>query len=219
MAAPLTSRILRKGTAAAAPVYCSCPKCSTRLRPERAGRFRCPWCHVALDLWMTAAAVRDRQPAAPPVVRLAAASEDQPPCAAHPQNASVVACSRCGDFICEVCRIRIEGKDLCPRCFEHGVDKAELVTVKRQFRAPELSLGLGILSLPGGCLLSYFAAFVGLVAVGVGIQALLKINRQPALKGKGKAVAGIVLGSIAFVLWVSLFLMLIFGVLDSRRPQ
>jgi len=217
MAAPVRGGIARKGSAGGAPVYCKCPKCSTRLRPERAGRFRCSWCHVVLDLWITAAAVRDQQPAASPAMRPAAASEDQPACAVHPQNASVVACSRCGDFICEVCRIKIEGKDLCPRCFEHGVDKAELVTVKRQFRTADMALGLGILSIPGGCLLSYFAAFLGLIAVGIGIQALLKINKQPALGGKGKAVAGIVLGSIAFVLWVSIFLVFIFMSRESGR--
>jgi hypothetical protein len=186
------------------------------LRPERAGRYRCPRCEVVLDVWIAEAAVRDRQPA-PASIAVAAAGENAPPCVIHSQNASVVGCSRCGDFICEVCRIVIEGRDLCPLCFERGIDRAELATVKRQFRQPEFALGLGALSIPGGCLVSYFAAFVGLLAVGIGIQALMKITRRPALGGRGKAIAGIILGSIGFLMWVLLFVLVIVGAFERRH--
>jgi uncharacterized paraquat-inducible protein A len=211
-----SSRVLTRGPSPAKRVGCACPNCETPLRPERAGRYRCPRCQVVLDLWITEAAVRDRQPAAAPLA-LAPAGEDQPACVGHPQNASVVACSRCGDFICEVCRIQIEGRELCPACFERGVDKAELKSVKRQFRQPEFALGLGALSIPGGCLVSYFAAFVGLVAIGVGIQALMKIHKQPALGGKGKAIAGIILGSIGFLMWVLVFVLFVVGAFYGNR--
>ena len=210
MAAPSRDRILTRKPAAARRVACLCPKCETPLRPERAGRFRCPSCQVVLEVWITAAAVRDRHPETA-VVSPAAAGEDQPGCVAHPQNATTVACSRCGDFICEVCRIQIEGRDLCPTCFERGVDKAELASVKRQFRQPEFALGLGALSIVGGCLVSYFSAFIGLIAIGVGIQALLKIHRQSGLVGKGKAIAGIILGSVGFLMWVLFFVLFMFG--------
>lgn len=208
MAAPSRTRILTRTPAAARRVACACPKCDTPLRPERAGRFRCPRCQLVLDVWFTEAAVIDRHPEKAPAA-LKAAGEDQPGCVVHPQNASTVACARCGDFICEVCRIRIEGRDLCPTCFERGIDKGELASVKRQFRQPEFALGLGALSIVGGCLVSYFSAFIGLIAIGIGIQALMKIHKQPGLGGKGKAIAGIILGTVGFLLWVLIFVMFI----------
>ncbi len=159
-----------------------------------------------MDLWVTEAAAR-RQ------ARLDAldapvpepASESKPPCVSHPENASVAACSRCGDFICEVCLIRVEGTELCPRCFEHRVDHAELLSLQRRFRLPSMALGIGIASILCGVVVSYFTIFLGLFAAGVGVKALMDIRRRPALGGKGRAVAGIVLGLIAAIAWTAVF--------------
>lgn len=204
MAPPVSGRVLTSGAKPSRRVACACPKCSTVFKPEMQGVFTCPRCGLVVELWMTEAAVRDRRPETA-AASVAAAGEDQPSCVLHPENASSTACARCGDFICEVCRIAMEGRDFCPPCFERGIDKGELATVQRQFRQPQFALGIGALSIVGGCIFSYFSAFVGLIAVVMGIQALMKISKQPALGGRGKAIAGIVLGSIGFLLWVIAF--------------
>ena len=63
------------------------------------------------------------------------------------------------------------------------------------------------------------ALIVGLFAIGMGIQALMKISKQPALGGRGKAIAGIILGSIGFLLWVTLFAAFIFAMRETVRHR
>jgi hypothetical protein len=201
-----------------ARVRCACPACSFPVLPRAPGRYSCPQCGVQLEVWITKAALHDLVPSAAPAGPAAATAETAA-CVVHPQNASAVACSRCGDFICEVCRIKIEGKDLCPACFERGIDNAELATVKRQFRTPDFAMGIGIASIPGGCVISFFSLAVGIFAVALGIQALLKISKQPSLGGKSKAIIGIVCGTIGFLLWTGLLVSGISDVLDASRYE
>ena len=191
-------------TAPAVP--CLCPGCGGAVRQRRTGRSACRFCGLEMDLWVAAPAVRraSREDLVSSLPE--AASETKPPCSGHPGNASVTACGRCGDFICEVCRIHVEGTDLCPRCFEHRVDRAELMTLQRRFRLPSMALGLGIFSIFGGFLFSFFASLFGLFAMGVGVKALLDIRRRPALEGKGKAIAGVVCGLIGTLVWAAVFI-------------
>lgn len=180
-----------------------CPRCELTLRNRRSGRRRCDACGFEFDLYVTAAAAEALlKPALPLSVEPAA--KDAPACVAHPSNASAAACSRCGDFICPVCLIRVEGDDLCARCFEHRVDRAELKSLQRKFLLPNYALITGIIAPFSGIVCLYFLPFaLGAVAIGLGVMALLKIREKPALKGRGKAVAGIVLGSITIILFAA----------------
>lgn len=47
-------------------------------------------------------------------------------CAVHPGNPSVEVCSRCGNFMCSLCRIRVGRQKICSSCFNilYGQDKA-----------------------------------------------------------------------------------------------
>jgi uncharacterized paraquat-inducible protein A len=40
------------------------------------------------------------------------------PCARHARNQADAACSRCGQFMCALCKIDADGKTYCPPCFE-----------------------------------------------------------------------------------------------------
>lgn len=43
---------------------------------------------------------------------------DGTPCAQHLRNRAEASCERCGVFMCAVCCIEVDGRRLCPACFE-----------------------------------------------------------------------------------------------------
>ena len=43
-------------------------------------------------------------------------------CYAHPGSPAVGACVTCGQFVCAVCRVTIEGRIRCKACLERGED-------------------------------------------------------------------------------------------------
>jgi uncharacterized paraquat-inducible protein A len=45
------------------------------------------------------------------------------PCARHARNRAEIACSRCGQFMCSLCRIDSDGQAFCPGCYERLADE------------------------------------------------------------------------------------------------
>ncbi len=199
------------------PVSCLCPGCGNFLRRPQTGRLRCGGCGLVFDLYVLKPAVRPATPEPLSGAAPEAATEDKPACVVHPQNASVVACSRCGDYICEVCRIRMEGGELCPKCFEHRVDHAELRSLQRKFRLAQYSVVVGIVSNIGALLMPYIAVFGGMVAVALGIRALIQIRKKPGLSGKKSAVTGIILGVTSILLSIAWLVIMIMGLSGAFR--
>src|SRR5688572_25352205 len=86
-----------------------CPRCRGYLDLERmgAGEQRCVTCD----------AVFLATPFQPPEMRLRVGSiaeagpEGAVPCARHSGNAAVGNCTRCGVFMCNLCKIEIEGQE------------------------------------------------------------------------------------------------------------
>ncbi|HWM90866.1 MAG TPA: hypothetical protein VN493_08875 [Thermoanaerobaculia bacterium] len=141
-----------------------CPRCGAYVDLDRlgAGEQRCASCG---RLFLAT-------PFRPPEVRVRVGSvaeagpEGAVPCARHPGNAAVGNCTRCGVFMCTLCKIDIEGQELCPGCFDRLSAEGVLVTANtriRDFRGMALSLGvLGLLvscfGLITGPLTLYFVA-------------------------------------------------------------
>ena len=89
-----------------------CPSCEYPL-PENRERVgaRCPSC---------------RDPLYEPPGRFArTAHEGEAVCAAHPKNESIGPCSRCGNYLCEICRTRWRDQILCAACIERALASDE----------------------------------------------------------------------------------------------
>lgn len=94
----------------------SCPRCKAQLRHDTilTGPQNCRACRGAFE------AVRF-DPIKPVVAvpQLAGVGvEAAAPCARHTRNQAVASCSRCGQFMCSLCRIDAEGSAYCPPCFD-----------------------------------------------------------------------------------------------------
>jgi hypothetical protein len=92
-----------------------------------------------------------------------------------------------------------------------GIAPAAESPLSRRNGLATASLALGITVIPAHFLLGLnWSGFLGLVAVVTGMIALLQISRRGG-KGKWAAVAGIVLGTLPFILTVGGLLLLTSG--------
>ncbi len=201
-----------------------CPVCRSGVAVVE-GRVSqvCRGCGRGLEVWPVKRAADGPVVAAPAVTGAAPPSgdpgevqaavdagvaEQRPSCAKHPNNAAERTCGRCGDYMCAICATPVEGRLMCVKCFEHVEGAGELASARTSFKMPTFSMWLGIVSIVFG-----WANCIGLVlgptAVVLGILALRQIAAKPALPGRGSAIAGIVCGSIGFVVTIGVYVVIV----------
>jgi hypothetical protein len=109
-----------------------CPRCGRpwEQEPLASGSQRCPRCHG--DFVAVAFAPPERRVYVPEVG--AGGTDETTACAAHKRNLAVATCSRCGVFLCAVCRVDLDRRVLCPACFDRLSNEDALATLKTRFR-------------------------------------------------------------------------------------
>jgi hypothetical protein len=122
-------------------------------------------------------------------------------CSIHPNNAAVAVCERCGDFVCHVCRTLIDGRMLCPHCFELLHERGGLKFAQRDFQLPLYALLCSICAL----FTTWICVGYGLVACALyfSMSALKEINRRPDLPGRRMVIWSIVLTVTAAILGIA----------------
>ncbi|HEX3131555.1 MAG TPA: hypothetical protein VH394_29735 [Thermoanaerobaculia bacterium] len=175
-----------------------CPRCRGYLDLERlpTGETRCPSCNKTF----LAALFH------PPIVRerVASLSEAGPggavPCAIHAGNAAIGNCTRCGVFFCSLCRIRVDGQELCPGCFDRLTAEESLSTARtriRDYRAMAISISIF------GLLASCFGLITGPLVLYLVSQAV----RQRRQRLETGGVTGLVVASLLALLQISISLL------------
>lgn len=185
-----------------------CPRCKRYLDLERlpAGETHCPRCGKA---FLAA-------PFHPPVVRerVTSLAEAGPggaaPCALHSGNAAMGNCTRCGVFFCALCRIQVDGQELCPGCFDRLTAEESLSTTRtriRDYRGMALSLGLF------GLLVSCFGLITGPLTLYLVRQAVRQRRQWQESGGTASLVIAVFLGlaQIGFSLLILFALFADFG--------
>ena len=60
-----------------------------------------------------------------------------------------------------------------------------------------------------GCCVPYLGLLVGIAGLILGIMAMKEIKANPAaIKGKGMALTGVILGAIAIIWWIAVFILI-----------
>ena len=149
----------------------SCPRCRQKLREEqvRTGPQTCPWCGGGYT------AVRFSAPEAKVVLpELAGVGPAAgAPCARHARNQADHACSRCGQFMCSLCRIDADGQAYCPPCYERLTTEQSLSAgITRSWNWPGLAAFSILISWipPLTLFLPAFAWIVGIVFCVLGLK-------------------------------------------------
>ena len=166
-----------------------CPHCGGPLLVEllTAGEQRCIACTRGFEA----------TPFSPPAARLVVAgvAEAGPggavPCAQHAGNAAVANCSRCGVFMCALCEVRIDGRELCPACFDRLAAEGVLPSARgrlRNYRGLAFIMGLG------GCGLYVFGLLTGPLTLYFAVQAQRQRRRLRETDGLATVVLAFVLG-------------------------
>jgi hypothetical protein len=101
-----------------------CGACSFPISTETWNResARCPACAQQVQVLAFPAIERMRAGAAPEAL----AEDTEASCFYHAESRAVVPCSECGRFLCHLCDIELEGRHLCPTCFQSGVSSNRL---------------------------------------------------------------------------------------------
>jgi hypothetical protein len=182
----------------------ACPHCGAPLLVEliTAGEQRCVACTRGFEA----------VPFSPPSVRVVvegmaeAGPAGAVPCALHAGNAAVANCSRCGVFMCNLCRVRIDGRELCPACFDRLAAEGVLPSARSRVRNYR---GLAFLMGLGGCWMYFLGLLTGPVTIYFAIQAQRQRRRLQESDGLLTVITAFVLGmmQIAGGLWLMFVLL------------
>lgn len=110
----------------------ACPNCKTIQPVENinSGQLEpCPACRVPLRLDVFNAFLHsgDTGAAADSVFE-----QGQAECYYHPGKLAVAPCSSCGRLLCPVCRVEMDGRDLCMSCLQSGRDKQKISALQNK---------------------------------------------------------------------------------------
>jgi len=123
-----------------------CGACSFPIAAEawnREGGSVCPGCRERVQAFVFPAMERIRAGSAPEAI----AGDTEASCFFHPQSRAAVLCAECGRFLCNLCDIELDGRHLCPACFQSGVSSNKLETLETR-RTMYDSIALAMASLP-----------------------------------------------------------------------
>jgi hypothetical protein len=143
-------------------------------------------------------------------------AETEASCFYHSSSRAAVHCDECGRFLCRLCEIEIDGRRLCPRCFEAGVSTNKLESMVTS-RTMYDTIALALATLP--------ALLTWPMIIGAPFALYVAIRRWRAPgsivpRTKVRFVIAILLalaelgfmGFLIFVIWFS-------GVFSPTRPK
>ncbi len=133
-----------------------CGGCSWPIPVESWNReegVRCPVCGEKIVALVFPAIARARSGAQPEGL----VSETEASCFYHPGSRAVVPCDECGRFLCSLCEIEIDGRRLCPKCFENSLASNRLEAAETQ-RTMYDTIALALATFP---LLLFWPAIIG----------------------------------------------------------
>ena len=183
-----------------------CPRCGWWLDLDHlaAGEQRCSQCGgVFLATPFRPPELRER------VESVAGAGPDGAvPCARHPGNASAGNCTRCGVFMCNLCRIEIEGQELCPGCFDRLTAEGILSGTRTRIRDyRSMALVVGVLGL--------FSSFFGLLTGPLTFYFVAQAARQKRRWNEKGGSASLVVSSLLALAQISISIFLILALFGT----
>lgn len=184
----------------------ACPRCGKEIDRGAivARSVSCPVCLRDFE-----AELFEPPPLDASVARMAEAGpEAANPCSHHAGNVATDHCSRCGVFMCGLCRIDTDGRVLCPACFERLSDGEELPSMVAHHRDYSL-LQLYLVAL--GYLIIFLAPVTGPASVYYGLKSLEQKKAMGESGGQLRPLLLFFLGGVQVLLGIWVYASLVRG--------
>jgi hypothetical protein len=133
------------------------------------------------------------------------------PCGTHPANASAFSCSRCGVYMCALCRVDIDQQVLCPPCFDRLSMDGALPSTRVAFKD---YLRMAFITFVAGILIFFGAALFGALTVYYALMALKQRRTMQETQGVAAARTLLALGAVETVGGLALGLFLLKNILE-----
>ncbi|MBF0226348.1 MAG: hypothetical protein HQK76_12915 [Desulfobacterales bacterium] len=124
-------------------------------------------------------------------------------CYFHPKKEAEITCSSCGRFLCKLCRIDLNGNNLCIACLESIKNKKKM-DVLENHRTIYSKVALGLAVLP------MLFVFPTLITAPMSIFVSIRYWKHPSSlvrKSKLGFVLAILISSLQLLGWALLFLL------------
>ena len=187
-----------------APIRCC--RCEAEL-PREAIEARdgaiCPACNSRVIVRAFPAILARSEAVSPEAIQ---AGEGEATCFFHPAKTAAASCSRCGRFMCQLCRVEFRGEDWCPECLSSGIKKKRITTLENHRTLYDtVALSITILPFPFFWFLTFLSAPVALYVAIRYWKAPLSIVRRTKIR----FVAAIVLAATQIISWALLLVYLV----------
>ncbi|HZS53739.1 MAG TPA: hypothetical protein VFA65_05005 [Bryobacteraceae bacterium] len=180
-------------TAAAALTF-TCPACGFVLvnEPNRSS-IQCRRCGSSITIELFPGFYRAAE-----TVQHQPVVSDEASCFFHMDRVAAFTCSRCGRFLCALCRISWAGEDLCPACLQTANSSQKTTQLSSgRFHTDSLALALSTLPLLGG----FLSIVTAPVALGF---ALFTFNRECSIapRTKIRSILAILFSATTIAIWI-----------------
>ena len=139
-----------------------CPACTHLLPTEfinRSTPASCPFCHLEIQTAAFPALIRKPEQTVFEIRK----KEGEASCFYHPTKPAVAVCDFCGVFLSDLCDLQINGKHICPPCFDKKENKEKLNQADRARTLYDgIALNLALVPLIFLWFLSFFTALASL---------------------------------------------------------
>ena len=186
----------------------TCAKCNRSLPPRQLnqGWVDCASCGAAVVIELFPALFRNDTVEAAP----AGLDDGDAHCYYHESRSPAVVCDACGRFLCELCKVELGDRSVCPGCLEAEMRKgADEQIVRRRVRYANIALALAVFNLGPGFVLFGLPGLAAVVLSVISWFARPAVYQSSRLANRvtGVVAAVIGLGSAIgiWALWLSAF--------------
>ncbi len=130
--------------------------------------------------------------------------ENEASCFFHSQKKAEKYCAACGRFICALCAVEIDSRNLCPVCFNSNKQAGNLIQLQESnFLFDRIALDIAVI----GLLLFFFSLVTAPIALFIAIKYWKKTGGgRPLPRSKIRLVLAIVISLLEICGWIGVLI-------------
>ncbi len=190
----------------------ACPSCNFLIsdEPFQPNGIVCPRCNSRIEPSLFPALLLQKQSHQHQMV-----IADEAACYFHADRVATFACSRCGRFLCPLCRIAWPGEDICAPCLEVATaGKQATQLASNRFHFDSLALTLSTAPILGG----FISILTAPIALGFALFTFRK-ECSVAPRGKIRFLLAILCSAATIAGWALFFVYVFRRNMISRPPD